>query len=200
MVSSSVVVEQSRFNDLISRVRNRDEDAARELAMHYQEAIRRAVRIQLRDAGIRRVLDSMDICQSVLASFFVRTALGQYDLESPDQLLRLLTTIARNKLTNQINKAIAQRRDMRRDVEFNDHAVAMRGSDNDPAEQASAREILVKVRERLSDEERYIAQQREQGRQWSELAVELSSNEDALRKKLTRALDRVMAELGLENS
>ena len=89
---------------------------------------------------------------------------------------------------------------MRRDAEYNDQAVAMRGSDNDPAEQASAREILVKVRERQSEEERYIAQQREQGRQWSELAVELSSNEDALRKKLTRALDRVMAELGLENS
>ena len=97
-------------------------------------------------------------------------------------------------------KAIAQRRDMRRDVEFNDHAIAMRGADNDPAEQASAREILDKVRERLSEEERYIAQQREQGRQWSELAVELSSNEDALRKKLTRALDRVMVELGLENT
>lgn len=192
------MVEQSRFSELISRVRNRDEEAAKELAAHYQGAIRRAIRIQLRDAGMQRVLDSMDICQSVLASFFVRTALGQYDLESPEQLLRLLTTIARNKLTNQINKAMAQRRDMRREVEYDERVFAKNDQQLDPAEQVSAREILTLVREKLSTDERYIAEQREQGRTWSELAVELSANEDALRKKLSRALDRVMAELGLE--
>lgn len=192
------MVEQSRFSELITRVRNRDEEAARELAAHYQDAIRRAIRIQLRDAGMRRVLDSMDICQSVLASFFVRTALGQYDLESPDQLLRLLTTIARNKLTNQINKAMAQRRDLRREVAFDERVIAMSDQQPDPAEQASAKEILAIVREKLSAEERYIAQQREQGRPWAALAAELSINEDALRKKLSRALDRVMEQLGLE--
>lgn len=192
------MVEQSRFSELIARVRNRDEEAARELATHYQDAIRRAIRIQLRDAGMRRVLDSMDICQSVLASFFVRTALGQYDLESPDQLLRLLTTIARNKLTNQINKAMAQRRDMRREVAFDENVTVVRDQQSDPAEQVSAQEILSIVREKLSPEERYIAEQREQGRPWSDLAAELASNEDAIRKKLSRALDRVMEQLGLE--
>lgn len=191
------MVEQSRFSELIARVRNRDEEAACELATHYQDAIRRAIRIQLRDAGMRRVLDSMDICQSVLASFFVRTALGQYDLESPDQLLRLLTTIARNKLTNQINKAMAQRRDMRREVAF-DEKFAVSDQQPDPAEQASAREILKIVREKLTPDERYIAEQRELGKSWAELAAELSSNEDAVRKRLSRALDRVMEQLGLE--
>ncbi|MFO0942633.1 MAG: sigma-70 family RNA polymerase sigma factor [Pirellulales bacterium] len=193
------MVEQSRFSELIARVRNRDEEAAQELATHYQDAIRRAIRIQLRDAGMRRVLDSMDICQSVLASFFVRTALGQYDLESPDQLLRLLTTIARNKLTNQINKAMAQRRDLRREVAFDENVNVVRDQQSDPAEQVSAQEILLIVREKLSPEERYIAEQREQGRPWSELAAELSSNEDAIRKKLSRAWDRVMEQLGLES-
>ena len=40
----------------------------------------------------------MDICQSVLGSFFVRAATGQYKLETPEHLLKLLTTMARNKL------------------------------------------------------------------------------------------------------
>ena len=31
----------------------------------------------------------MDICQSVFTSFFVRAALGQYEIEKPAQLLRL---------------------------------------------------------------------------------------------------------------
>jgi hypothetical protein len=31
-----------------------------------------------------------DICQSVMASFFVRAAAGQFNLERPDELIRLL--------------------------------------------------------------------------------------------------------------
>ena len=85
--------EQSQFRDLIRRVRERDQEAAGELVRRYERAIRRVVRIHLRDDRLRRVLDSMDICQSVLASFFVRAALGQYGLDSPEQLLRLLTSI-----------------------------------------------------------------------------------------------------------
>ena len=82
-----------QFLDLIRRVRLRDSQAAQELVGRYENAIRRVVRIHLRDARLRRVLDSNDICQSVLATFFVRTALGQYEVDSPEQLLNLLTTI-----------------------------------------------------------------------------------------------------------
>jgi hypothetical protein len=94
----------SLFRDLIRRVRNRDQEAAAELVRRYESAIRRVVRIHLRDARMRRVLDSMDICQSVLASFFVRTALGQYEVDSPEHLLGLLTSITRNKLANQAKR------------------------------------------------------------------------------------------------
>ena len=67
--------------------------AAAELVRHYEPAIRRAVRVRLVDTRLNRLLDSMDICQSVMASFFVRAALGQYELNTPDQLLRLLATM-----------------------------------------------------------------------------------------------------------
>src|SRR5689334_11312289 len=102
--------ETAAFRELISRVRNRDEQAARELTEQYEKVIRRVVRIHLRDRRMRRVLDSTDVCQSVLASFFVRTALGQYDLDSPAQLMNLLTAITRNKLTNQVHRMRAGRR------------------------------------------------------------------------------------------
>jgi RNA polymerase sigma-70 factor (ECF subfamily) len=48
------------------------------------------------------VFDSMDICQSVLASFFVRAAAGQYDLQEPGQLIALLFRMARHKLAHQV--------------------------------------------------------------------------------------------------
>jgi RNA polymerase sigma-70 factor (ECF subfamily) len=39
----------------------------------------------------------MDICQSVLASFFVRAAVGQFELDRPEPLVGLLIGMARNK-------------------------------------------------------------------------------------------------------
>src|SRR4051794_7874124 len=92
--------EPTPYDELIRRVRARDEDAAAELIRRYEPAIRRAVRVRLADARLGSLLDSMDICQSVLKSFFVRAATGQYELETPEQLLKLLATMARNKLTN----------------------------------------------------------------------------------------------------
>jgi len=186
------------FLDLIHRVRDRDQDAARELTTRYESAIRRVVRIHLRDARMRQVLDSADICQSVLASFFVRTALGQYELETPEQLISLLTAITRNKLRNQANRLHAQRRDIRRHMTIETEGVVLADRASNPGEQASAREIFEKVCERLDPAELYLAEQRSQGRTWPELADELGGTDVALRKKLTRALNRVMTELGLD--
>jgi ECF sigma factor len=190
----------NRFQDLIRRVRERDEAAAAELVARYESVIRRVVRIHLRDARMRRILDSMDICQSVLASFFVRTALGQYEVQSPEQLLNLLVSITRHKLVNQAQYLHAQRRDLRRATSIDDQAHCVAGKASDPSEQASAREILAKVRGGLRSDERYLAEQRALGRAWTELAAELGGTDVALRKKLSRALDRVMTELGLDEA
>ena len=68
-------------------------------------------RLRLRDSRMRRVLDSTDICQGVLASFFIRAASGQYDLERPVQLLRLLVAMARNKLVSESRTYYVKRRE-----------------------------------------------------------------------------------------
>lgn len=188
----------AQFQELIRRVRGRDQLAAQELTHRYEKAIRRVVRINLRDARMRRVLDSMDVCQSVLASFFVRTALGEYELDSPEQLIKLLTSITRNKLANQVHRMRAARRDIRRNLETDDFSSNLLDRASDPSEQASAREILEKVCNRLDPGDRYLAEQRSLGRTWPDLANELGLTDVALRKKLTRALDRIMAELGIE--
>src|SRR5437867_3096085 len=103
--------EPGDFLELIRRVRAGDQQAATDLVRRYEPAIRLAVRVRLTDGRLRRVMDSMDICQSVLANFFVRAAAGQFELEKPEQLLALLTTMARNKLTNQAHRHQAGRRD-----------------------------------------------------------------------------------------
>jgi hypothetical protein len=82
-----------QFNELLQRVRDGDAVAADELVRNYESAIRVAVRIRLSDPALRQQFDSMDVCQSVLKSFFLRTAAGQYDLRDPAQLVALLTAV-----------------------------------------------------------------------------------------------------------
>jgi RNA polymerase sigma-70 factor (ECF subfamily) len=69
------------------------------------------VRLHLEDRRLYRLFDSMDVCQSVLVSFFLRAAAGQYDLERPEQLVRLLITMTRNKLASAARQHHRQRRD-----------------------------------------------------------------------------------------
>src|SRR5437667_3730741 len=112
--------EETSFRDLIRRVRAGEEEAAAQLVTSYQPTIRRIVHVRLRDPRLRRVFDPEDICQSVLRSFFVRAALGQYQLDTPDQLLRLLASMARHKLTDQAKHHRAGRCDHRRVIAENE--------------------------------------------------------------------------------
>src|SRR5262245_2798467 len=106
--------DQPSFTELIRRVRGGDAEAAAEIVRRYEPEVRRAIRLRLTDTGLRRVFDSMDICQSVLGNFFVRAAAGQFELEQPEKLLRLLVEMARNKLHDQVSYHQAARRDQRR--------------------------------------------------------------------------------------
>jgi RNA polymerase sigma-70 factor (ECF subfamily) len=147
---------------------------------------------------LRRDFDSMDICQSVLASFFVRAALGQYELDRPDQLLRLLVTMTRNKLIYQVRRQRRQRRDNRLVDEAGQEKLQSVAAGASPSDVVANRELLQKVRERLSDEERQIADLRGQGREWGEVAAHLGGTPEGRRKQLARAIERVAHELGLD--
>jgi RNA polymerase sigma factor (sigma-70 family) len=187
------------FRSLLGRVRAGDEQAATELVRSYEPAIRRAARVRMADARLGRVLDSMDICQSVMASFFVRAAAGVYDLETPDQLLRLLATMARNKLANQANRHRAARRDQRRD-EGGDVALGVAAREEHPSVQVATRDLLGEVRRRLTPDEQQIFERREQGSDWAEIALSLKSTPEAIRKRHTRAINRVARQMGLDET
>ncbi len=189
--------EPSDFTDLIRRVRGGDETAAAELVRLYEPAIRRSVRMRL-DPRLRRACDSMDICQAVLGSFFVRAASGQYELDTPDQLLRLLATMARNKLAKARRGQHAACRDERRVVAGDVEERGVAAADGSPSRQVAARELLREVQRRLSAEELRLVELRNQGRDWAAIAAELGGSPEALRKKLARGLARVAGQLGLD--
>jgi RNA polymerase sigma factor (sigma-70 family) len=187
------------FRQLVERVRLGEHDAAAELVRLYEPEIRRCIRVRLTDPRLRRVIDSLDVCQSVLANFFVRVSLGEFDLDQPSDLIKLLVAMVRHKVIDQTRRQHAEVRDARRVAGLTDSQFQRLPSGAvTPERIATDRDLLNAVRSRLSEEERFLADQRALGREWPELATELASAPDSLRKKLSRALDRVSRELRIE--
>lgn len=192
--------ETASFTDFIQRIRAGDDQAAEELVRRYEPLIRREIRLRTEDDRLNRAFDSMDVCQSVLASFFVRAATGEYDLEEPQHLVRLLVTMARNKLASKARLEHRQKRDNRRvkvtDPEAMDELLDEQPS---PSEILSRRELLERMRASLTDEEREIADLRGQGLAWEQVAERLGGSGQARRMQLTRGIERVGRELGLDD-
>jgi len=188
--------EDDSFAEFIRRIRAGDDQAARELVERYEPVIRREVRLRLQDQRLASRFDWADVCQSVMASFFLRVAAGQYDLEQPDQLLRLLVAMTRNKVTQQVRRNSADRRDYRR-LEALDpaHLAGRLAASPSPSRLVAGRELLDEFRRRLSEEERRLADLRAQGCDWAEIAAELGGTPQARRKQLARAIDRVEQQL-----
>lgn len=189
--------EDSLFRELIRRARAGDEQAEVELVRKYEPEIRRVVRARLRDPALRTLFDSMDICQSVLASFFARIVAGKYVLEKPDDLRNLLRKMASNKLINQILKANAGKRTPKdkKKVTTPAHADLVDPGPT-PSKVASDQELTRKIMQRLSEEERRLVLLHNQDYSWQEIGDVVGSTADAARVRYTRIISRVRRLMG----
>jgi RNA polymerase sigma-70 factor (ECF subfamily) len=186
------------FVEFFRRIRQGDEQAAVELVRRYEPLIRREVRLGISDRRLNRAFDSIDVCQSVLASFFVRAATGQYDLESPEELVNLLMSIARNKLASLARREHRLRRDARRVETQPEVLEQVVDTASSPSEIVLRRELVERMRAELSDEERQIADLRVEGLRWDKVAERLGGSAQARRMQLARGIERAAEHLGLE--
>lgn len=190
--------EQEEFHSLMHRLRAGEPRAAEELVRRYEPEIRRLVRMQLTDPRLHRLLDSVDIVQSVLANFLLRTAEGEFDLNSPEDLQKLLRTMARNRLRDHARRQTAQRRDQGRTLAEAEEALkTLAAGDDSPSSILADREMLSEVRRRLSPDELAVAELRSGGHEWDEVAAQLGGTAEGLRKRWARAVQRVAGELRL---
>jgi RNA polymerase sigma factor (sigma-70 family) len=190
--------EDNNFAQFIGRIRAGEEQAAAELVQRYESAIRMEVRLGMRDPNLNRLFDSMDICQSVLGSFFVRAASGQYDLDKPEHLVRLLVRMARNKLASQARRYYRDRRDIRRMSEATGGKLDTFADGASPSQVVAGRELLQKFHGHLTEEERRLVHWRTQGRSWAEIAQQIGGSPNGRCQQLTRAVDRVAQQLKLD--
>src|SRR6516164_2699181 len=132
------MADLNMFPELLQRVRTGDDQAAMEL-----------------------------VCQSVLGSFFVRIAAGQYDLERPEQLLALLVKMTRNKLVSAARRGQAQQRDLRRNSPLGEAELAeVEDPGPSPSRMIEGQDLLARFQRGLTEEERRLADLRSEGMSW----------------------------------
>jgi RNA polymerase sigma-70 factor (ECF subfamily) len=180
---------KASFEELLSQVRAGDERAAAELVREYQPMVERVVRVRLAHGRLGHVGVS-DVCQSVMASFFVRAALGQYELKTPEDLLRLLGVMARNKATDQQRR----HRNAHAHVELDGVSEsALASAAPSPGQAVELSRLAREVRGRLSPELQQLLELRAQELSWEEIAERFGEKADALRKRMARAVDEIAA-------
>jgi RNA polymerase sigma-70 factor (ECF subfamily) len=176
------------FDDFMRRIAAGDQDAATELVCRHEQDIRRVIRYRLRDPRLRGIVESMDICQSVLGSFLKRAKAGKIQLDDPVALIKYLTKMAQYKLF----------REMRRNPILlplpPEGPAAPR---TDPAESVDLREAMDVVRNLLTSEEWQMWVWRSQELDWKTIADRLEINTANARQRFSLALKRVRKALGL---
>lgn len=188
-----------QFQSLIERARKRDQQAAAELVRVFSHGLQVSVRHRLNQWRLQQVLDPEDITQAVLAEFFDRLARGELSFEDPAHAGRFLSRIARNRVLDEVRKVLTVRRGggQRATTNSEECLDGIASNCGTPSAAVSAAEMIHTVYERLSPDERDLAVRRSRGDDWSEIAEQTGGSAEALRKKLTRAFERVLEELNL---
>lgn len=184
------------FGELIRRIRCGDAEAAATLIRMYESDLRIIARSRLTNPEVRRILDSMDVCQSVLGTFFARATVGQFSLDTPEQLLKLLSTMVRNKVIDYARRQAVKQRHIGRQVDVFPESLSLAATQDTPSVIVAARELAEDLRRRFTGEELAIIDRRNDGLGWDDVSLQLHESPEALRKKMERAIRRVAQEAG----
>jgi RNA polymerase sigma-70 factor (ECF subfamily) len=175
------------FNDLMSRLRAGQDDAAAQVFQRYAGRLIGLARSRL-DRVLRQKVDPEDILQSVFRSFFVRHAAGQFEVGNWDSFWALLTVITIRKCAG---KAQHFRRG-RRDVQQEAAADLAGGNENwqslsrepTPEEAAMLTDTVEAVMRRLDERDREILALSLQGKGIREISTEIGFAERTVRRSL----------------
>lgn len=188
----------SELAELIDRVRAGDQNAASILVHQYEPEIRRFIRFRMTSTSVRRFVDSLDICQSVLARFFRSLDNNDFELSDPKQLQALLMQIAQNRIYDVVAWQHARKRDSRKLEKHGEDLLTRLESSSTPAERlVEMQELVDQIYLHCNGEDRDLIERRMNGAEWKELAEYTGASQDAVRKRVSRALERAAIDAGI---
>lgn len=185
---------------LVDLSRSGDEQAALQLFQDYADRLLALARRRMSLSLASRV-DPEDIVQSVFRTFFQRLKNGQFTLEEPDDLCKLLMRITVHKTLRQVAYHQAAKRDLRQEA-GRDHSVheeMLAVLDREPSADVAIAflEQLDYFLNRLKPLERQILEMRMQGDSNEEIARKLGLYDRKVRR-VVEQLRRRAQEMEIE--
>jgi RNA polymerase sigma-70 factor (ECF subfamily) len=173
------------IQELLARIKNGDDEAARELLDRYEPKIRLVVRRQL-PRLLRSRFDSLDFLQSVWGSFFQKIRTGPNDLDEEQNLITFLAWAARNKVIDEYRRAATRKHDIKREerLETSTNKDLCLATGDTPSQMAEARETFDRLRELLPEDRKVILELKAAGYSCREIGDRLRMSERTVQRVL----------------
>ena len=188
--------EAPREDALLKLWRAGDEDAARQLFDRYVAQLVALARRRISQRIASRV-DAEDIVQSVFRTFFQRARQGEFQIDDPDDLCKLLVKITVHKTLRQIAFHKRAKRDAAKEAGQgdgeSDHLMAVLASEPTPEETTTLLDQMEHFLSKLRPEDRRIIEMRMEGYSNVEIANRLGITDRKIRRLMERV--RGLAEL-----
>ncbi len=183
---------------LVIMAKEGDESALNQLLKVYGARVHWIMRLRM-GKELRSKLESVDLTQDALVSAL--EGLGDFTYKNEGDFLRWLSTIAENRLRDSLDKLHADKRDIRKEVRFDNNGSTTAGGflrspgpvdATTPSVIMSRKEDLGKL-EKAIDElkpeyREVIVLTKIEGLSYKEIADRLGRSNDAVRKLVSRAM------------
>jgi RNA polymerase sigma-70 factor (ECF subfamily) len=179
--------------DLVERLREGDPLAAEVLFRRYAVRLARLAEQHLNRRVAARV-DGEDVVQSVFRTFFQRCARGEFQIDSSEQIWRLLVRLTLRKARAQVRRHLAGKRDGRAEVGGDEAAFEAVSREPGPAEAAALLDRIEFLLRGLPELFCHVLERRLRGWAVADIAAELAVS----RQTVYRALELLQHRLARE--
>jgi RNA polymerase sigma factor (sigma-70 family) len=190
MSDNSHEPEQTGFQETMRRAITGSQEDIQRLINDYGHCIQRVVRRRL-DTRLRSKFDSLDFVQMVWASFFRDS--GQPDrFGAPEEFVRYLVTMARNKVVDEERRRLkGARYNCTQETSYDESQHPASGAAMaTPSQFAIAREQFQRLVTNESERDREVVRMKMNGASFVEISQALGINERTAR----RVVDRLSAQ------
>jgi RNA polymerase sigma-70 factor (ECF subfamily) len=187
-----------KTEELLVLAKEGDKSALNQLYRVYAERVRRMVRLRM-SRELRSKLESMDLVQDTL--IHALNGLDDFTYKSEGDFVRWLSKIAENELRGSLKKLHADKRDIRKEVRFDNHGQTTTGSSlgtpkpvetTTPSVIMSRKEDLDKLEKSLDqlkpEYKKVIILAKIDGLSYKEIGGKLGKSADAVGMLLSRAM------------
>ncbi len=183
------------IRELLARIKNGDEEAARERLSRYESKVRLVVRRQL-PRLLRSRFDSTDFLQSVWGSFFHRIQTEPNDLNEEENLIGFLAWAARNKVIDEYRRVTSLKQNIHREESIENQAdrETTLASGDTPSQLAQAHETFDRLSRLLPEDRRVILELKAAGYSCGEIGDRLGLSERTVQRVLEELKNRARIE------